>query len=412
MNYKFRENTVEITNKDNVILANKSNGYFIRITKEVYEILKIMIENKLSVEQLLSKLNDNEDREYINELINKLIENKVIKKSSEEYENIQNKIASFEMTHRCNLNCVHCCIDADGIVSDKKDLTTTEAKAILDKIVDWNPEIIMLSGGEPMLRKDFIELITYLRKSYSDKIVLATNGTLINDDNAKILAECVDKIDISLDGVDEETCSIVRGKGVFHKVIKNIKKLQNAGFKSITISMAISDKNQHLEEEFKKLNKLLGTQPLIRLFAPVGRGKENKSIFSDKSDDEIYIPEDYYSDDFEKIDMRTCSAGNRELFISYSGDLYPCPQFIDDKYKLGNIKQVKKISELSDKNYNIILKLKSSRNYKECEKCKVNLFCWTCPGELQDLKDNDKAIKYRCNKLKPVLYKRIWGEEI
>lgn len=412
MNYKLRESTVEIINKDKVILANKNNGYFIRITKEVYDILNIMIDNKLSIEKLLSKLNDDDDRIYINELINKLIQNNLLKKSSDEEKILQNKIISFEITHRCNLKCVHCCIDADGVTSNKTDLTTNEAKSVLDKMVDWNPESIMLSGGEPMLRKDFIEIITYLRKHYKGRIILATNGTLINDKNVKILSECVDKIDISLDGVDEETCSIVRGRGVFDKVIKNIKKLQRIGFKEITISMVFSDKNQHLEEAFERLNESLGTQPLMRLFSPVGRGKDNKSIFSDKSDDEIYIPEDYLSDDFEKIDMSTCSTGNRELFINYKGELYPCPILMDDKYKLGNINQIKRISELIDRNDNVISKLKNSSNYKECEKCKVDLFCWTCPGELNDLKDNDKAMKYRCSKLKPVLYKRIWDEEI
>lgn len=412
MNYKFRESAVEIINKDKVVLANKNNGYFIRIAKEVYDILNIMIDNKLCVEELLSKLNDNEDREYINSLINKLVENNLIKNSSDKDEIIENKMVSFEMTHRCNLKCIHCCIDADGVTSDKKDLTTNETKKILDKMIDWNPKTIMLSGGEPMLRNDFIELIVYLRENYKGKIELSTNGTLINDNNLKFLIKNIDIINISLDGVDEETCSKVRGKGVFNNVIKNVKKIQDTGFNKITISMAVSDKNKHLEEDFIELNKSLGTSPIIRLFAPVGRGADNKRLFSDKGEDEIYIPEDYLSDDYEELSIRTCSAGKRELFVSYNGDLYPCPQFTDNKYKLGNIKEIKKIAELNDEDNNKISNMIDSIKYKECETCKVNLFCWTCPGELKMIKDNIEVIKYRCNKLKPVLYKRVWGEEI
>lgn len=48
MNYKFIENTVQIVNKDKVLLANPNNGYFIRISKEIFDILNIMIDNKLS----------------------------------------------------------------------------------------------------------------------------------------------------------------------------------------------------------------------------------------------------------------------------------------------------------------------------------------------------------------------------
>lgn len=412
MSYKFIENTVQIINEDQVILANQNNGYFIRISKEVFDILNIMIDNKLSLGELLNKLNDDDDRDYINNLFYKLINN-VIQKYGDKDQNKKNELAAFEITHRCNLHCKHCCIDADSIISEKEDLSTTETKDILDKLIEWNPKAIMISGGEPMLRDDFIELMKHLRKNYSGKIILSTNGTLINDENVKVLAECFDKIDISLDGVDEESCSIVRGNGVFDKVINNVKKIQNTGFLNISLSMAISDKNDHLEEQFIDLNKTLGTKPLVRIFEPIGRGKYNKSIFSDKSEDEIYIPRDYLSDDYEKIVIRTCSAGEKELFISYNGDIYPCVHFMEDLFKLGNIRDINKLSELNNKYDNMsLIKLINSNDFKQCEKCKVNLFCWTCLGELKKLKNNKPAFEYRCKKIKPVLFKRIWGMEI
>ena len=133
------------------------------------------------------------------------------------------------------------------------------------------------------------------------KIILSTNGTFINDKNVDILAKCAYKIDISLDGVDEESCSIVRGPGVFDKVINNVKLLKNTGFEKISLSMAVSDKNKHLETEFNKLNELLGTTPLVRAFTPVGRGKDNRNIFSDKGIDEVYISEEFLSDDYNSL---------------------------------------------------------------------------------------------------------------
>ena len=80
---------------------------------------------------------------------------------------------------------------------------TQEWTGIIDKIVDIEPGGIVLTGGEPLLRKDFFEIIRYLRSKYNGKVALATNATLINDDNVKLLAELIDKFDISIDGVDE-----------------------------------------------------------------------------------------------------------------------------------------------------------------------------------------------------------------
>ncbi|MDQ9833285.1 4Fe-4S cluster-binding domain-containing protein, partial [Acinetobacter soli] len=62
---------------------------------------------------------------------------------------LRNKIVSIELTHRCNLNCKHCCISA-AFTDDKSiDLSTTKVKEMLDKLIEWNPERISVSGGEP-----------------------------------------------------------------------------------------------------------------------------------------------------------------------------------------------------------------------------------------------------------------------
>ena len=284
MSFNFSKNCSEIINETKVVLGNRQTGQWVRISKEVYDILKLGIENNFCLSKLMSSLYDDNDRDYIQNLYSRLCSIGIIE-DNDNKQTFKNKIASIEMTHRCNLKCIHCCIDADGIISENEDLSTEEMKCIFDKLIIWNPNYIMLSGGEPMLRKDFIELLLYLKSSYEGKIILSTNGTFINDKNVDILAKCAYKIDISLDGVDEESCSIVRGPGVFDKVINNVKLLKNTGFEKISLSMAVSDKNKHLETEFNKLNELLGTTPLVRAFTPVGRGKDNRIIFSDKGID-------------------------------------------------------------------------------------------------------------------------------
>ena len=409
MSFNFSENCSAIINESKVVLGNRETGHWIRISKEVYDILNLGIENKDSIDELKLKLYDEEDRNYVGNLYSKLLYMEVIAQNNTK-NILKNKIASFEITHRCNLKCIHCCVDADGVVSNKKDLKTSDIKLILDKLIDWNPQRIMLSGGEPMLRSDFIEILTYLKDRYDGEITLSTNGTLFNKNNVDIISKYIHQVDVSLDGVDEETCSIIRGTGVFDKVINNIKLLQSTGFSKIAVSMATADKNEYLEERFIELNKNIGTKPLIRQFSAVGRGKDNKQYFTDAKENEAYIPQTFLSDDYDSaIGMCSCNAGQRELFIGYNGDIYPCPSFIQKNFKIGNILNDDKFFTLNKdiRSYKLLERYNLNQ-FEKCEKCKVNLFCWTCPGSIEELKDRPGAIEDRCNKMKPVLYKRVW----
>ncbi|WP_330653158.1 radical SAM protein, partial [Clostridioides difficile] len=73
-----------------------------------------------------------------------------------------------------------------------------------------------------LIREDFFEIIKYIKQKLPDtKLILSTNGTLIDEHNVDFIITNFEKIDISIDGVDENTCSETRGKGVFHKVISS-----------------------------------------------------------------------------------------------------------------------------------------------------------------------------------------------
>mgnify|MGYP002256486928 CR=1 FL=1 len=323
------------------------------------------------------------------------------------------KNISIELTNNCNLHCVHCCVEAGE--KRKKDLSTEEIIDIFNKCISWNPKMITLSGGEPLLRKDFKELLVYLRSNYNGHIGVSTNGTLITNSNADLLVKYADQIDISIDGVDEETCSIVRGKGVFENVIRNIKVLQDKGFNNVSLSMVFSDKNEYLEPAFLELNRQLGTTPITRVFAEIGRGKDSKNIFSDKGIDDVYIPETFLDlNSKQQLGVRTCSAGRNQLFVRYNGEVYPCPSYMKREYCLGNILKVQKIDELlvdSEGKKDIQeLMLKTDMLYgKKCANCELSLFCWTCPGEAYNLKSEAALEKY-CETCKPMLLHKIWGE--
>lgn len=406
-------NHVEKVEKDNkVVLGNKENGKWIRMSNEVYKIINDILAEKYPIEELEGSFESEDDYIFIKKIYKSLIDDNII--CSKDYiPNIQNKIASIQLTNRCNLKCIHCCVDANSSNTTQEDLTTEQIKTIFNKLIIWNPVSISLSGGEPMIRKDFIDLLEYLRENYNGKIILSTNSLFINNENVKKLVMYCDNFDISIDGVDEETCSIVRGKGVFDKVCHNVDMLKSLGVKTISLSMVFSDKNQKLKQSFIDLNNKLETIPLCRNFSAVGRGILNKEIFTEKNEEDYYIPSDYLVEDYnEAFGICFCSAGKKEIFIGCDGTVYPCPSYMSDNFAMGNALACDKIEDLlKDNNDKYVCETVSKfhpRNVPKCKNCEVGLFCWTCPGELRDIK-TEKAFNKRCETMKTILLKRVWG---
>ncbi|HBF5725403.1 TPA: radical SAM protein, partial [Clostridioides difficile] len=127
MGYRYSKYSTNIINLDKVVLANRGSGQWIRISKEVYDILNLGIKNSYSIEQLKLSLYDEDDRKYIDNLYKNLCFIGVIEDENNKYVQ-KNKIASFEITRRCNLKCIHCCVNADEVVSNKEDLSIEEVK--------------------------------------------------------------------------------------------------------------------------------------------------------------------------------------------------------------------------------------------------------------------------------------------
>ena len=85
-----------------------------------------------------------------------------------------------ELTYRCNLNCPYCYV---GCERNKKELTTEEWKKVIDQLPFYS--IATLVGGEPLIRKDFIDIFAYTSKKILNKVHVVSNGVLINDEIIK-----------------------------------------------------------------------------------------------------------------------------------------------------------------------------------------------------------------------------------
>ena len=180
---------------------------------------------------------------------------------------------TWELTYACNLECVHC-LSSSGR-RDPRELTTGEAKAVLDELHDLQVFYINIGGGEPMIRRDFFELLEYsIGRGIGVKF--STNGAFIDRAKAERLA-AMDYLDIqiSLDGTDAVTNDAVRGDGSYDTAITAMEHLRTAGFGEFKISVVVTRHNVDQLDEFKALADEYGAQLRITRLRPSGRGADS-----------------------------------------------------------------------------------------------------------------------------------------
>ncbi len=139
-------------------------------------------------------------------------------------------VVVWNMTRACNLKCVHCYAQATE-EELRGELSTEEGKALLDDLAAFGSPVVLFSGGEPLLRKDLVELADYaVRKGM--RAVISTNGTLITREKARELKRVgLSYVGISLDG-RRDVNDLFRGKaGAFDDAMDGIRNARDAGIK-------------------------------------------------------------------------------------------------------------------------------------------------------------------------------------
>lgn len=386
MKIKFNYEDIMIVVKDEVvILSSTITGQWLYVSKECYDILLYAEKSKLNDDELMSELYDEEDREYFMNLIYALRRKCILYDENLKLSQCCD-LVTISITHRCNLSCIHCCVDASSI-NDDEYMNTKELKSIIDKILESKPNAISISGGEPLLRVDFYEIMDYLKKRFNGKLALLTNGLLINNQNVTFLAETFDSISISLDGVDEETCKMIRRSNIFEPTIEKIQMLKDIGFKNLSLSMVINSFTVDKSNEFKELCRRLDVEPLLRILAPIGRAAENADVlttFKSMRDKQDRKESNNKDDKITYGFAFRCDAVRGKYYVESNGDIYPCQSLTFEEFKLGNVKEIDSLYDFFIKkeykktagydNFMNIL----PKNSSTCSKCEHNMFCVQC----------------------------------
>ena len=138
-------------------------------------------------------------------------------------------LVSYAITRKCNLHCKHCYSDAlDTRAPDE--LNTEEAERLLSDLAEWGIGFLILDGGEPICREDFLELANFAHNK-GLRTTVGSNGALIDNSMANRMAKAgVKAVAISLDGAKPETHDSFRGeKGFFDKALRGANACRQAG---------------------------------------------------------------------------------------------------------------------------------------------------------------------------------------
>jgi len=139
-------------------------------------------------------------------------------------------VVIWNLVRRCNLACKHCySISAD--VDFPGELSTAEVFGVMDDLRAFGVPVLILSGGEPLLRRDIFD-IARRAKSLGFYVGLSTNGTLIDESNIRALADCgFDYLGVSLDGLEQTHDRFRRKAGAFRASLHGIRLAADAGIK-------------------------------------------------------------------------------------------------------------------------------------------------------------------------------------
>ncbi|MET0729505.1 MAG: mycofactocin radical SAM maturase [Acidimicrobiales bacterium] len=257
---------------------------------------------------------------------------------------------TWELTYGCNLACVHC-LSSSGR-RDPRELSTSQAKTVIDELRDLQVFYMNIGGGEPTIRSDFYELVDYAVGN-GVGVKFSTNGSTITADRARQLAraEYVD-VQISLDGATALTNDPIRGDGSYAMARRAMDRLAEAGFGPFKISVVMTRHNLVELDAFAELALGYGAQLRLTRLRPSGRGADVWTDLHLLPAQQVLLydwlvprPDVLTGDSFFHLSalgaplpgLNLCGAGRVVCLIDPVGDVYACPFVLHEEFRAGSV---------------------------------------------------------------------------
>lgn len=312
------------------------------------------------------------------------------------------------ITTECNFRCKHCFIN-EGNISSSQYMESAVWKEVLNKLYDYGLVSIVVTGGEPLMYKNILDVLNYANSLHM-KIQLLTNAALFTEEMIKQFVQYDDLIvQVSLDGSSAESCAYQRGTDkTFGAVVDNIKRLTECGIEVI-IAMVLNKKNVNdiYDNSMVRLCSELGVGfiGITPTVIETANAAENKELFltvqeaydaiQHLNNNKMFFKETYgvivnvsappavteetSISQVRKVRSR-CRRGTNSFSVRPNGDICVCSDFAElnfAEYQLGNL--------INDDFDDLISKLKEVRAKKAksmpllkgiCSICKELPYCW------------------------------------
>lgn len=254
---------------------------------------------------------------------------------------------------------------------------------IVAKIEEINEEIgytnVVISGGEPLVYPEIIDLLNKLSKNY---ITLFTNGTLITEENYENICDNCKEIQISFEGLTEEAYEQVRGKGNYSKVKKAIELIKRKNVRLILAITILPSNLNNIQQHLKSFIESLAYDNLeVRLNSEIEMSGNALNLdlkkYNKKDADELIIELMKELNDIgisiefnsgRNTHFQNCGIG-ANIVINYDGNIYPCAKYTDIKKNMDD--SVKEI--ITD--FNILNTATSIKYIPACKECELKYIC-------------------------------------
>lgn len=321
------------------------------------------------------------------------------------------KWIAWETTRRCNLRCIHCRSSSALEIKGHEDFSFAQATAVIDDISSYAKPVLVLSGGEPLLREDIFEIAHY-GTDKGLRMCLATNGTLVTDETCRqIQSAGLKMVSLSLDGATQETHDDFRAQaGAFAGTMRAMELFRRHDIPFLINSSFTVRNRTEIPAIFELVKQSGAVAWYMFMIVPTGRGEDvmdeliPESLYDEilewhyqvekKETDLLMRPTcapHYYrivrqkaKEEGEHYTRRTlsfstggskgCLAGQLICLIDVDGEVLPCSYF---PLSAGNIYQrgFRDIWENSE----LFTTLRDFKNYKDnCGRCEYVNVCGGC----------------------------------
>jgi radical SAM protein with 4Fe4S-binding SPASM domain len=294
------------------------------------------------------------------------------------------KVAYFEITNICNLNC-QTCYNRSGLNKQCREISAEQLRESIAVLIPLGLHRVLISGGEPTLHSKFEDVLDLLNEYPDISFGIVTNGTVHNQKLIDMINANKLTLQISLDGSCEKHNAKTRGTGNFQKAVDFAKQIQKKKPEPL-LKMVLSQNNIYDAEPFYRLAVSLGFIPEFAFIYKSGNSCDewdNKALTAqqklgvirllDKLNDELK------TEALLPLCTDTCpyvkNADEMSVCIKVDGSIQPCQMLYDENYSLGNVFNFDPIEFEQSVNFFISLANKRIKCDFDCHKCLLRETC-------------------------------------